>query len=90
VPQRALDAPNLRLVQLLTAETRNERLTVDFPGQGGATGLNYASDYRDVGGIMVPFKRRVYAYEGNYQLGWSAMRRLVPFQPLSCSVNILS
>jgi hypothetical protein len=35
---------------------------------GGATGLNYASDYRDVDGIIVPTKRRVYAYEGDYQL----------------------
>ena len=35
---------------------------------GGATGLNYALDYRDVDGIIVPTKRRVYAYEGNYQL----------------------
>jgi hypothetical protein len=31
-------------------------------------GLNYASDYRDVDGIIVPTKRRVYAYEGDYQL----------------------
>jgi hypothetical protein len=35
---------------------------------GGATGLNYASDYREVGGIMFPTKRRVYAYQGNYEL----------------------
>ena len=35
---------------------------------GGATGLNYASNYRDVDGIIVPTKRRVYAYEGDYQL----------------------
>jgi hypothetical protein len=35
---------------------------------GGATGLNYASDYRNVDGIIVPTKRRVYAYEGDYQL----------------------
>jgi len=35
---------------------------------GGATGLNYASDYRNVEGIIVPTKRRVYAYEGDYQL----------------------
>jgi hypothetical protein len=31
------------------------------------SGLNYASDYRDVDGIIVPTKRRVYAYEGDYQ-----------------------
>ena len=35
---------------------------------GGATGLNYALDYRNVDGIIVPTKRRVYAYEGDYQL----------------------
>jgi hypothetical protein len=35
---------------------------------GGATGLNYASDYQEVDGLMFPTKRRVYAYEGDYQL----------------------
>jgi hypothetical protein len=45
---------------------RRHDYTVDI--LGGATGLNYASDYRDVDGIMIPTKRRVYAYEGDYQL----------------------
>jgi hypothetical protein len=45
---------------------RRHDYTVDI--LGGATGLNYALDYRDVDGIIVPTKRRVYAYEGNYQL----------------------
>jgi hypothetical protein len=45
---------------------RRHDYTVDI--LGGATGLNYASDYEDVDGIVVPTKRRVYAYEGNYQL----------------------
>jgi len=45
---------------------RRHDYTVDI--LGGATGLNYASDYRDVGGIIVPTKRRIYAYEGDYQL----------------------
>jgi hypothetical protein len=45
---------------------RRHDYTVDI--LGGATGLNYASEYRDVDGIIVPTKRRVYAYEGNYQL----------------------
>jgi hypothetical protein len=45
---------------------RRHDYTVDL--LGGATGLNYASDYRDVDGIIVPTKRRVYAYEGDYQL----------------------
>jgi hypothetical protein len=45
---------------------RRHDYTVDI--LGGATGLNYASDYRDVVGIIVPSRRRVYAYEGDYQL----------------------
>jgi hypothetical protein len=45
---------------------RRHDYTVDI--LGGATGLNYASDYRTVAGILIPTKRRVYAYEGNYQL----------------------
>lgn len=45
---------------------RRHDYTVDI--LGGATGLNYASDYLDVDGIIVPTKRRVYAYEGDYQL----------------------
>jgi hypothetical protein len=45
---------------------RRHDYTVDI--LGGATGLNYASDYRDVDGIIVPTQRRVYAYEGDYQL----------------------
>ena len=45
---------------------RRHDYTVDI--LGGATGLNYASDYRNVDGIIVPTRRRVYAYEGDYQL----------------------
>jgi hypothetical protein len=45
---------------------RRHDYTVDI--LGGATGLNYASDYRNVGGIVIPAKRRIYAYEGDYQL----------------------
>jgi hypothetical protein len=45
---------------------RRHDYTVDI--LGGATGLNYAMDYRNVDGIIVPTKRRVYAYEGDYQL----------------------
>jgi hypothetical protein len=45
---------------------RRHDYTVDI--LGGATGLNYASEYRDVDGIIVPTKRRIYAYEGDYQL----------------------
>jgi hypothetical protein len=43
---------------------RRHDYTVDI--LGGATGLNYASEYRNVGGIVIPTKRRIYAYEGNY------------------------
>jgi hypothetical protein len=45
---------------------RRHDYTVDI--LGGATGLNYASEYRDVDGIIVPTKRRIYAYEGDYQI----------------------
>jgi hypothetical protein len=45
---------------------RRHDYTVDI--LGGATGLNYASEYRDVDGIVFPTKRRVYAYEGDYQI----------------------
>jgi hypothetical protein len=45
---------------------RRHDYTVDI--LGGATGLNYASDYRNIDGIILPTKRRVYAYEGDYQL----------------------
>lgn len=45
---------------------RRHDYTVDI--LGGATGLNYASAYRSVGGIIFPTKRRIYAYEGSYQL----------------------
>jgi len=45
---------------------RRHDYTVDI--LGGATGLNYASHYRDVNGIIVPTQRRVYAWEGDYQL----------------------
>lgn len=44
---------------------RRHDYTVDI--LGGATGLNYASEYRDVNGIIIPTKRRVYAYQGDYQ-----------------------
>ena len=45
---------------------RRHDYTVDI--LGGATGLNYASDYQEVDGLMFATKRRVYAYEGDYQL----------------------
>jgi hypothetical protein len=50
---------------------RRHDYTVDI--LGGATGLNYASDYRDVGGIIIPTRRRIYAYEGDYQPVWDPL-----------------
>jgi len=44
---------------------RRHDYTVDI--LGGAPGLNYAFDYRNVDGIVFPTKRRVFAYEGDYQ-----------------------
>jgi hypothetical protein len=45
---------------------RRHDYTVDI--LGGATGLNYAFDYREIGGIKFFTKRRVYAYQGDYEL----------------------
>jgi hypothetical protein len=45
---------------------RRHDYTVDI--LGGATGLNHASEYREVSGIIFPTKRRIYSYEGDYQL----------------------
>lgn len=42
---------------------RRHEYTVDI--LGGASGLNYAADYRNVDGIVVPTKRRVYAADAN-------------------------
>jgi len=44
---------------------RRHAYTVDV--MGGAAGLNYASDYRNVDEIAVPTKRRVYALDANKQ-----------------------
>jgi hypothetical protein len=34
---------------------------------GGAAGANYAFEYRDVEGVMLPTKRRVFACDANRQ-----------------------
>jgi len=47
---------------------RRHDYTVDV--LGGAQGLNYAYDYRDVDGIMIPATRRVVGYQGDYQPIW--------------------
>jgi hypothetical protein len=44
---------------------RRHEYTVDV--MGGARGLNYASDYRDFDGILVPSKRRIYGYDDRKQ-----------------------
>jgi hypothetical protein len=44
---------------------RRHEYTVDV--MGGAPGLNYAIDYCNVDGIVVPMKRRVYASDANKQ-----------------------
>jgi hypothetical protein len=44
---------------------RRHDYTVDI--LGGATGANYPSDYRNVDGIMLPMKRRIYAQQADGQ-----------------------
>lgn len=44
---------------------RRHDFTIDVIG--GATGMLYASDYRDVDGIAIPATRRGYAWQGDYQ-----------------------
>ncbi|MCX5052542.1 hypothetical protein [Streptomyces sp. NBC_00474] len=45
---------------------RRHDFTIDI--LGGATGLLYATGYRDVDGIIIPTTRRGYAWQGDYQL----------------------
>jgi hypothetical protein len=44
---------------------RRHDYTVDI--LGGASGANYASDYREFQGIKMPTRRRIYAYDQNMQ-----------------------
>jgi hypothetical protein len=44
---------------------RRHDFTIDI--LGGATGMLYASDYREVDGIIIPATRRGYAWQGDYQ-----------------------
>jgi hypothetical protein len=44
---------------------RRHDYTVDI--LGGGTGLNYATGYRDIDGLIFPTTRRVYAYTGDYK-----------------------
>jgi hypothetical protein len=45
---------------------RRHDFTIDI--LGGATGMLYATDYRDVDGIIIPTTRRGYAWQDDYQL----------------------
>ena len=45
---------------------RRHDYTVDLLAK--APGLNYALDYRNVDGIMVPMTRRIYCWQGDYQV----------------------
>src|SRR6266567_1290136 len=45
---------------------RRHDFTIDI--LGGATGLLYATGYRDVAGVIIPATRRGYAWQGDYQL----------------------
>jgi len=45
---------------------RRHDFTIDI--LGGATGLLYATGYRDVDGIIIPTTRRGYAWQGDYQI----------------------
>jgi hypothetical protein len=56
---------------------RRHEYTVDV--LGNAPGLNYASDYRNVSGVVVPTKRRVFAYDGQ--------KRKIP-EPLLVAIDI--
>jgi hypothetical protein len=44
---------------------RRHDFTIDVIG--GATGMLYATDYRDVDGIIIPTTRRGYAWQGDHQ-----------------------
>jgi hypothetical protein len=44
---------------------RRHDYTVDI--LGGATGANYPSEYRDVQGLVMPTRRRIYAYDDTLQ-----------------------
>jgi hypothetical protein len=45
---------------------RRHDFTIDI--LGGATGMLYATGYRDIDGIIIPTTRRGYAWQGDYQL----------------------
>jgi hypothetical protein len=45
---------------------RRHDFTIDI--LGGATGMLYATSYRNVDGIIIPTTRRGYAWQGDYQL----------------------
>jgi hypothetical protein len=56
---------------------RRHEYTVDI--LGGATGINYAADYKEFDGIMIPTTRKIYSYD--------AEKRKVP-DPLLVDIRI--
>lgn len=62
---------------------RRHDYTVDI--LQGATGLNYASEYRDVDGIIIPTRRQIYGYEGDYQLVKEPLLVAVDFGEITVS-----
>jgi hypothetical protein len=45
---------------------RRHDFTIDILGGGGS--MLYATDYRDVEGLVIPTTRRGYAFQGDYEL----------------------
>jgi hypothetical protein len=62
---------------------RRHDYTVDI--LGGATGLNFAYDNRNVDGIIIPTKRRVYAYEGDYKIVKDPLLVAIDMQEITLS-----
>jgi hypothetical protein len=60
--------PRTRADLLLSAPTASSAARLHRGHPGGATGLNYASNYPEVDGLIFPTRRRVFAYEGDHQL----------------------
>jgi hypothetical protein len=64
---------------------RRHEYTVDI--LGGAPGLNYASDYRNVNGIVVPTTRRVYAPNANKQKILEPLRVAIDIRDITFSAD---
>jgi hypothetical protein len=51
---------------------------------GGAKGLNYAEDYRNINGIMISARRTVYAYDENLQRIREPILVAIDLHEISC------